>query len=200
MSTNYPAFFQAKTTNDLRAKVLNSALALFVEKGYFNTSIPDLVKHSGVSTGSIYKYFGDKEGLADKLMEALVDELYQQQKTLLAQHHTAQARYQALVRWLIQFTLDYPAVMSFVLYAKHQAFLPDSSSICSSKPFMMLRDVIAEGMASQEVREMDVMIAAALAFGSVLRLLQLGLDGVLPRPLGDYQEELIESGWRAIVY
>ncbi|MGE4502211.1 MAG: TetR/AcrR family transcriptional regulator [Thiomicrospira sp.] len=182
----------------LQAKVLNSALVLFVEKSYFNTSIPDLVAHSGVSIGSIYKHFGDKEGVARTLLERLVEEIHQQQRAVLATQQTAQQRYQALARWMCQLTLDYPQVMGFVLYARHQAFLPDSSSICSSKAFMLLRDEIAAGMATGEVRQMDVMVAASIAFGSVLRLMQLHLDGVLEKPLMDYLDELLAACWRAI--
>lgn len=191
-------FLQHVAGSPLQLKVLNSALQLFADKGYFNTSIPDLVAHSGVSIGSIYKHFGDKEGLARALMERLVDEIYQQQLAVIAEHGNAQLRYEALARWMCQLTLDYPTVMGFLLYARHQTFLPDSSSICSSRAFMLLRDVLAQGMLSGEVRKMDVMVAAAVGFGSVLRMMQLHLDGVLDRPLTDYFDEMIDAGWRAL--
>lgn len=191
-------FLQHINGTPLQLKVLNSALQLFVEKGYFNTSIPDLVAHSGVSTGSIYKHFGDKEGLARVLMERLVEEIYQQQLAVVAEHGNAKSRYEALAHWMCQLTLEYPTVMGFLLYARHQAFLPDSSSICSSRAFMLLRDVLAQGMLSGEVRKMDVMVAASVGFGSVLRMMQLHLDGVLQQPLPEYFDEMIDAGWRAI--
>lgn len=191
-------FLQHVDGSPLQLKVLNSALQLFADKGYFNTSIPDLVAHSGVSIGSIYKHFGDKEGLARALMERLVEEIYQQQLAVVAEYGNAQSRYEALARWMCQLTLDYPTVMGFLLYARHQAFLPDSSSICSSRAFMLLRDVLAQGMLSGEVRKMDVMVAAAVGFGSVLRMMQLHLDGVLDRPLTAYFDEMIDAGWRAL--
>lgn len=191
-------FFQIDTGSPLKTKVLTSALCLFVEKGYYNTSIPDLVQHSGVSTGTIYKHFGDKQGLANSLMELLVEELYRQELAIIAAQDTTQARYRALVMWIVEFSLDYPEVMSFILYARHKNYLPNFSHICSSKPFMILRDIIQQGMASQEVRPMDVMIAVSLAFGSVLRMVQLHLDGVLEKPLMAYVDELTETAWCAI--
>lgn len=191
-------FFQIDTGSPLKTKVLTSALCLFVEKGYYNTSIPDLVQHSGVSTGTIYKHFGDKQGLANSLMELLVEELYRQELAIIAAQDTTQARYRALVMWIVEFSLDYPEVMSFILYARHKNYLPNFSHICSSKPFMILRDIIQQGMASQEVRPMDVMIAVSLAFGSVLRMVELHLDGVLEKPLMAYVDELTETAWCAI--
>lgn len=190
--------FFKNLNSTLQTKVLESALELFVKKDYFNTSVPDLVKHSGVSTGSIYKYFGDKEGVARTLLEQLVEELHQQQLELLNSTTSCQQRYLALSRWMFELTVNYPQVMSFVLYARHQAFLPDSSTICSSKVFMILRDVLAKGMEDNEVRKMDVMVASAVAFGSVIRMMQLHLDGALTQPLMGYFKELTETGWQAI--
>ncbi len=40
-----------------------SATELFLEKGYDAVSLDDIVNHAGGSKASIYKYFGNKEGL-----------------------------------------------------------------------------------------------------------------------------------------
>ncbi|QKF63967.1 TetR/AcrR family transcriptional regulator [Campylobacter corcagiensis] len=44
-------------------KVLNVGLELFLEKGYNDTSLNDIVERSGGSLSTIYKYFHNKEGL-----------------------------------------------------------------------------------------------------------------------------------------
>ena len=157
-----------------------------------------MVKHSGVSTGTIYKYFKDKEGLARALMARLIDDIVVQEQAIIQAHQGGQNQYRALVTWMFEFTEDYPTVMAFLLYARHQAFLPDRESVCSSKPFLILRDVIGRSIASGEVKPMDLMVAASLAFGGVLRLIQLHLDGVLPKPLLSYRDEMITVGWQAI--
>lgn len=79
-------FFKDSEATASQKKVLNSALVLFVEKGFFNTSIPDLVKHSGVSTGSIYHAFKDKETLATRLMKLLLDKLETDQANILKKY------------------------------------------------------------------------------------------------------------------
>lgn len=43
--------------------LLLSANRLFLEKGYDAVSLDDIVNHAGGSKASIYKYFGNKEGL-----------------------------------------------------------------------------------------------------------------------------------------
>ncbi len=46
--------------------VLHKAMELYWEKGYFATSIQDLVSHLGISRASLYATFGDKKQLFDQ--------------------------------------------------------------------------------------------------------------------------------------
>ena len=51
-----------------REKIFSSALVLYAEKGYHNTTVDEIAKGAGVSTGIAYRYFKNKKEL---LMEAL---------------------------------------------------------------------------------------------------------------------------------
>ena len=51
-----------------RGAILNAARALFIEKGYEQTTLADIVNHAGGSLATIYKLFGNK----DRLLEAVV--------------------------------------------------------------------------------------------------------------------------------
>lgn len=46
-----------------REALLEAARAIFLEKGYAGTSMDEVVKRTGGSKASVYKYFGNKEGL-----------------------------------------------------------------------------------------------------------------------------------------
>ncbi|MDG6773410.1 TetR/AcrR family transcriptional regulator [Thiomicrorhabdus sp. ZW0627] len=179
-------------------KVLNSALVLFVDKGFFNTSIPDLVKHSGVSTGSIYHGFKDKQAIAETLMTTLLMQIESEQQEILDRHTTCWERYYALSKWMIATAEQHPHVMQFVLTARHKEFMPELKPVCSSQPFMTLRNVIQQGMEEGVIRQMDLMVAAASSYGGVLRLIQLGLDGMLEKPLNSYLDEITQACWKSI--
>jgi TetR/AcrR family transcriptional repressor of nem operon len=47
----------------LKEQAEDLSMHLFWQQGYFNTSIDELVKVSGLSRAAIYKHFGGKEGL-----------------------------------------------------------------------------------------------------------------------------------------
>ena len=63
-----------------RAQIIEAAISCFLEKGYTNTSMSDIIKASGLSSGSIYSHFSGKEDtLNTAINERLnnVKELYE---------------------------------------------------------------------------------------------------------------------------
>ena len=63
-----------------RAQIIEAAVSCFLEKGYTNTSMSDIIKTSGLSSGSIYSHFSGKEDiLITAINERLnnVKELYE---------------------------------------------------------------------------------------------------------------------------
>lgn len=63
-----------------RAQIIEAAIACFLERGYTNTSMSDIIKASGLSSGSIYSHFTGKEDiLITAINERLnnVKELYE---------------------------------------------------------------------------------------------------------------------------
>lgn len=63
-----------------RAQIIEAAISCFLEKGYTNTSMSDIIKASGLSSGSIYSHFSGKEDiLITTINERLnnVKELYE---------------------------------------------------------------------------------------------------------------------------
>ena len=76
-----------KQNKERRQKLLESAVKLFIEKGYFNTSIRDIIVLSEIGTGTFYNYFIDKEDVLKALLEEFADKIissikdYYQQET-----------------------------------------------------------------------------------------------------------------------
>lgn len=68
---------EEKQNKERREKILENALRLFIEKGYFNTSLRDVIARSGVGAGTFYNYFIDKEDVLRALLEAFAEELVQ---------------------------------------------------------------------------------------------------------------------------
>lgn len=187
-----------RPVEDPRQKVLDTVLALFSERGYFATSVQDISRVSGVSVGSLYHHFGDKEGIARALYQTLTDQMSSRISWISARQGTVRDQCRNIVSMLFEMAEAEPLVMDFMLYAKHRDFLPGEKPICSSKPFELMRTIVSAGMDAGEIRRMDVMVASTSLFGGPIRMIMARLDGVLPAPLSHYFDEMWDSAWRSV--
>ena len=60
-----------------RAAILDSALAVFAERGYHASSIDDIAREGGVSKALIYEHFSSKQQLYAELLEQHAGELFE---------------------------------------------------------------------------------------------------------------------------
>lgn len=58
-----------------RAQIIEAAIACFIEHGYTNTSMSDIIKASGLSSGSIYSHFTGKEDILISAINERLDSL-----------------------------------------------------------------------------------------------------------------------------
>ncbi len=65
---------QQERSRRKRDALLQSALALFAERGYEQTSIEDIAHHAGVAVGSFYQHFASKRQILLVLMDRLLQE------------------------------------------------------------------------------------------------------------------------------
>jgi AcrR family transcriptional regulator len=184
--------------HDLRGQVLQTALRLFSERGYFNTSIHDIRKEAGVSIGAIYHHFGNKENLARALYDELVARMEHSIAEAVAANGDCRSRCRGIILVLFEAAEREPQTMDYVLMARHREFMPAASPICSSRPFVLMKEVVAQGMANGEVRRMEPWVAASAVFGGALRMMNLQLDGALERPLMELLDPVMECAWRAV--
>jgi TetR/AcrR family transcriptional regulator, transcriptional repressor for nem operon len=54
--------------SEIKDEILEKAMLLFWHRGYFNTSIDNIVKETGMSRAVMYKYFRDKQGLFQAIL------------------------------------------------------------------------------------------------------------------------------------
>lgn len=187
-----------KSPGDTQAQILSATLSLFTEQGYFNTSVHDIARESGVSIGSIYHHFKDKEGVARALYNDTLNHMSSELSTIKNNHDTAHDRCRAVIELLFNITEQDPEIMEFMLYSKHREFLPNERPVCSSQPFEIMREFVQDGMNSGEIQDMDLMVASTCLFGGAIRMITSSMDGLLTRSLSSYLDEIWICSWRAV--
>lgn len=181
-----------------RDKVLQTALSLFTHNGYFNTSMRDITRESQVSTGSIYHYFKDKEGVAAALYQSMLERMQGELEEIARRHETAHDQCYAVLKLLFEITQSEPEAMTFMLYIKHREFLPHERPVCSSVPFEMMRSMVQRGMQRGEIEQGDLMALSSCLFGGGIRLITSELDDLLDKPLIEYLPDVWRCSWRAV--
>ena len=74
---------------DCRKRIVQAALKLFASRGYYHTSIADILRESGCKRGSLYHYFSSKEELGYAVIDESIRLVLQQGagSHLLASEH-----------------------------------------------------------------------------------------------------------------
>lgn len=179
-------------------QIVTVARSLFVEKGYHNVSIPQIVKAAGVSTGTIYNHFSSKEGLAAYIHDETLRSFEKHFNERLLDQDGAYAKLRCFAELVLEITEEQPEVMEYMLFMKHGEFLTESNPICSTQPFRRVQQIVAEGIESGELRQGNFLIAAVSYTGVILRAAELRLQGVIDSSLTEHTEELVANAWAAI--
>ena len=90
---------QAKTKeNDKRSRILDAAVRVFAERGFFGATVAEIARAAGVADGTIYLYFKSKDDVLLRLFDEKMTELLAEAKAAASQEGSAAARLSRLVQ------------------------------------------------------------------------------------------------------
>jgi TetR/AcrR family transcriptional regulator, cholesterol catabolism regulator len=103
-----------------QAQVVLAAARVFAQRGYDQTSVPQLAEELGIAAGSLYHYFGGKEQLLIAICDQLMDPLLGEAEALLAgEEADAAVLLRALVRLWVSHVIAHRDHMLVFLQERH---------------------------------------------------------------------------------
>ena len=63
-------------------KILDAAERLFMEKGYEETTVSDILNASGIARGSLYYHYSSKEDVLDGILQRITEQIVKAAKTV----------------------------------------------------------------------------------------------------------------------
>ncbi len=60
-----------------KARILEAGRSVLEQRGYFDTSVSEIIERSDIALGTFYRYYANKNVLCFQLLETLVAELYE---------------------------------------------------------------------------------------------------------------------------
>ncbi|MHB8065721.1 MAG: TetR/AcrR family transcriptional regulator [Ruminiclostridium sp.] len=112
-------------TPDIRKKeIIETAEKLFLEKGYPETTIEDILKAANLSKGGFYHYYSSKEEVLSAIINSLVDGILQEIQSIIDSHeHNAFQKLQLFFEK--QLVLKKPKILltKYFAHEKQENFL-----------------------------------------------------------------------------
>lgn len=187
---------------DRRQRILEAALRLFADPGYFNTNVPDLAAAAGVSVGTIYHYFKSKDDVAAALFVEHIAAYRTGMLTVLQTQGSLEARIKALVRHVLGFIEQSPEVARFLFFARHDEFIrmddPKLRSVDRDVVNRYLHRTLRDGMRAGEIRKIPMQAAIAALMGIPFRYGQLWLEGAYRARPTLMADTLGDCAWAAL--
>ena len=80
-----------------KQELLKIAYSMFVEKGYDNTSIDEIIARAGIAKGTYYYYFPSKEATLEAMIDMMIDEEVGRARTVIASLMTVPEKVAAVI-------------------------------------------------------------------------------------------------------
>lgn len=100
---------------DTKARIIQAAEQLFVEKGYENVSVREIAKASGCSHTAIYLYFKDKKELLNEIAQTPISVLHDQMKEIILLNINGGDKLRELIRMYVRFGLHHKDVYQLLI-------------------------------------------------------------------------------------
>ena len=154
-------------------ELVAAALEVFVERGYDGTTLADVARRAGVTKGTIYLYFENKEALFKAVVRQTIVPVIAQGEAL-ARSFTGSARdlLEQLVREYWRLVGETALAGIPKLMMAEAATFPELTRFyydeVVARGHRLMAGVIERGITNGEFRPVDVMLAAKLAMSPLM--------------------------------
>lgn len=186
-----------KAVSDKREAILDAALELFVERGFYGTAVPEIADRAGVGAGTIYRYFDSKE--------ALVNAIYREQKMRFAEivlgefPMTAPTRDQFRALWMrmAKFAIASPKAFVFMELHHHARYLDAENVALEQRMLELFQNVVIAAQARHDLKAGPPALLMGIVMGAFVGVIRSCVEVNQPLDQADWQlaEQML---WEAV--
>ena len=193
---------RAKKKAVKKESILQAALTLFSVRGFHKTTIPDIARRLGMSSGNLYNYFSSKDELAQEIIKYTSEYLGDKIKGINKQDISSKEKIFKIVKLYFIMTLEKPEMIEYFLrvYLSHrEVFLSGCSRMtCVSGVITEIMILFSEGVKKGEFRDQDFFSVLGLFMGYLGSMAFLHGEAVLERSLDNYIKEVTDNIYAAL--
>ncbi len=147
------------TKDERRVQILQAALGAFSENGYAKTTMDDIVRHSGLSKGTLYWYFQNKQELFIATIEFAFQDVDRQLSDLVKQEASATERLRTFFVQAGELICSSKQFVGFMVDSFFQAYQIDEAMETMRRLYQhyitSVETIIQQGIDQGEFREVD---------------------------------------------
>lgn len=186
---------------DTKRKILSAALSCFIDKSVEETSIADIRKESGISVGSIYHHFANKDAIVVNLFMTGMQDHAQLQKTSLEQLEGAEAGVKAVVSCYIDWIVTNPDWARFIFRYRGLVDHVDQSELNRERKrehYAYLRDWFTPHIDAGQLKALPFEVYHSLIIGPAQDYALRWLRGDARQSLAELRELYAEAAWQSV--
>ena len=163
---------------DKKQRILQSTLKLITDNGFHGTPVSLIANEAGVGAGTIYRYFANKEAIINDLYDRIQNDLHA--ATMANIPGDVSVRDEFKLKWqnILRYFLDHPVEARFLEQYSASPFISPEVVAEKNRRNAHLKTLIARGVATGAIREVDYHTVAVLMWGTIHQLHQLQVSGI----------------------
>lgn len=163
---------------DKKQRILRATLKLITVNGFHGTPVSLIASEADVGAGTIYRYFANKEAIINDLYDQIQKELHR--ATLADIPADVSVRDEFYLKWrnILRYYLTHPDEAKFLEQFAASPFISPDLTEQKNRRNSHLKVLIARGISTGIIREIDYHTIAVLMWGTIQQLHQLQYSGV----------------------
>lgn len=156
-------------------ELLASAIELFVERGFASTRLEDVARRAGVSKGTLYLYYANKEDLFKAVVRQTILPMIDDAETSVAEFdgHSAELLRHVILSWWVRIGSTKASGISKLILAEADNF-PELARFYQeevmTRRMRMISNMLERGIRRGEFRAIDVPQTAQVLIAPLLML------------------------------
>lgn len=184
-----------------RQSILESSKMLFSQKGFFNTSVSDIVRETGFPVGTIYTYFKSKDEIVRSIVEEGWQQWYEQLEQACASESSPESKIRVLIDQFIPKLFEDLDLINILLseaidYTRIEAKLEKLTDLI----FSLVKPIAARSQTLQDLSRGSMQAALIIFFLGILdaaRLARSSSIGLKESHITGFMKMLIENVFAA---
>ena len=185
-----------KIKNNSKNLILDSALSVFVKKGYAETRMEDIVELSGLSKGAIYHHYDSKRDLFLSLIEHWENYSFPNIFNKDLDENTASDVLRQIVKDIVDSFKNnkkvFLAELEFWSLANHDDDVRDKTKQLYIKLLKLFKSIISHGIKNNEFKNIDLEIGSLSIMTSIQGIIWFSIFEESKLSAEQYLNEVME--------